>query len=94
MEHTPEPWNIGISADARPHFYFHVGPEQRLEWHIETYGNIPVTEADARLMAAAPELLEAAEEILDVSGYRLTQDRRPGTMLEKLLRAVVKAKGE
>ncbi|KKM94461.1 hypothetical protein LCGC14_1198020 [marine sediment metagenome] len=107
MEHTPGPWEVDgpwqVETDLSR---FGMG-ERRTDWRVHGFigkpsrtiaevggwKDRPNAEADARLIAAAPELLEAAEEILDVSGYRLTQDRRPGTMLEKLLQAVEKATG-
>jgi hypothetical protein len=68
---TPGPWSYGMSADSQPHFYFHVGPERRMQWHLQTYGDRPVTEADAGacgvdLYVKATNLCLATEELLRV----------------------------
>ena len=94
MEHTLGPLRILPVERTKEH-------ETKIVPEVGADGQFPFVciligeerEPAAHLIVAAPELLEAAEEILDVSGYRLTQDRRPGTMLEKLLQAVEKATG-
>lgn len=72
---------------------------------IDNYGN-PVTvcttrtEADARLIAAAPDLLEALESLahLEVKGHalidRLQFSDEGRALSDKITRAIAKAKGE
>jgi hypothetical protein len=70
MTHTPGPWRL-IKADAtkrRPWPLFSVDAEEML--HLLT--DEPLDEADARLIAAAPDLLEALKEIAD--GPRSVRD--------------------
>lgn len=70
-KHTPGPWVIGISADHTPHIgtarkfgpygenvcvVARPGPAERME------GVPNCADANARLIAAAPEMLEALKE--------------------------------
>ena len=59
MEHTPGPWRI---VGDEPHLYIWPTASAVLNRHnliADVY-----TEADARLIAAAPDLLEALKEII------------------------------
>jgi hypothetical protein len=72
---------------------------------IDNYGN-PITvcttrtEADARLIAAAPDLLDALESLvhLEVKGHalidRLQFSDEGRALSEKIVRAIAKAKGD
>ena len=86
MEHTPGPWNYGISADKPPHYYIHCGPEMRLQWHMDNMpgGTIQLTEANARLIAAAPDLLEACQELYRVFMEPDSQGFINGMVLHRL----------
>lgn len=84
MEHTPAPWE----AYKRPE------PVGHAEWEIH-FGNDQECVAevvhgaeDARLMAAAPELLEALEECMLINKKLNPQAYR------KARKAIAKAKGE
>ena len=86
-EHTPGPWVVGKGA----------------RWIIETEGGMPVAaaytlsetairNANAALIAAAPDLLKALEEFLSSYGsiYRGDMDRA----VKLGSAAIAKAKGE
>lgn len=72
------------------------------EWAVawsdddELVCDIVYTEDDARLIAAAPELLEALEAVLDTSGargaYRSYHSRRYSEAVEKAENAIARAK--
>lgn len=82
---TPGPWVIGgnegskLSVNADPYFVALVD---------EGYSQ----EANARLIAAAPELLEALTVTLDEIGYWLSQQKPD--LKEKIDSAIAKALGE
>lgn len=66
MNHTPGPWkwdgddlwHIGISYDDKndPHLYTGINKDTELD-------HSPILKANARLIASAPELLEALKQI-------------------------------
>ncbi len=96
MSHTPGPWDIN---DFRPNEIVRV---DNPDWVITTVSSSPNLLANARLIAAAPELLEACElahEFIDILEGKLD---RPETymiaqfspILAKLYVAIAKAKGE
>ena len=68
-KHTPGPWEI------KPHFdpaYRHIsGPKHKalaqVVWCVDEEERSPDCEANAHLIAAAPELLEALEMMLEMS---------------------------
>jgi hypothetical protein len=70
IKHTPGPWVaecIGSNGD-------HENPQDIYEINGKTRVAEFVTEANARLIAAAPELLDALVTLLDaVEGKRITQ---------------------
>jgi len=72
--HTPGPWeNVGESGnDAEA--YVIEGPERTIAWTCDTYdedkeaGTVTdVDMANANLICAAPDLLEACEQVLSAS---------------------------
>jgi hypothetical protein len=86
MSHTPGPWKLERKSVLIPIFPPH-------EW-AEAYGG---SEANARLIAAAPELLEACVGALAEieasslsEGYFFADDP---TIIEKLKKVIAKAKG-
>jgi len=96
-KHTPGPWfavgaQVEIEDDSVPDICTcdpQVMRQSHLDWHPRT------VDANARLIAAAPELLEAlecyVEKVADLNRY--------GVMIETSLRkkaeaAIAKAKGE
>lgn len=61
-QHTKLPWQYGIRADGS--IWFAAGdarPGGGAHWQ----GDFPGTEADAKLFAAAPEMLEALKTVAD-----------------------------
>jgi len=82
-EHTPGPWEIGAEYMVCKLDQLIVGSN-----HIQAKNNRESEEADARLIAAAPDLLEAAEIIEDRDYMDNSGD------MAKLRRAIAKAKGE
>jgi len=84
MKHTKGPWDwTEGSGEYEIELVGPVGGEDSILYHG---ANWPVIKANARLIAAAPELLEALEDILaNIDGF-------PDT--SKALAAIRKAKGE
>lgn len=71
MPHTPGPWGYSWSEDELEIYDAGVGADGSLypgckELYVyQTGGSLIIREADARLIAAAPELLEAAKKALN-----------------------------
>jgi|688.fasta_scaffold1260559_2 hypothetical protein len=84
-EFTPGPWKVH--------------PIQKLAVRHPKYECwIPQCEADARLIAAAPELYEAAMEsfkaILDLAAFGVLAEQRVKDLIEELRSALDKADGK
>jgi hypothetical protein len=73
-KHTPKPWAVHPMATMAVH-----QPE------LECW--IPQSKADVCLIAAAPDLLDALEDLLKVTGIH-------GVYAEKARAAIAKARGE
>jgi hypothetical protein len=83
--HTPGPWKVRPSHDATgyPCYFIHgISGEQK---HHE-----PTLVANARLIAAAPDLLEACEDAL----YTLSFANGDCPVCKRLKAAIAKARGE
>ena len=87
MPHTPGPWTIHetdrstlIIKDYTPHA--HVGVIAKITWRMVH----PASVANARLIAAAPDLLEALKEIVAIS------DRKHNAW-DRAKAAIAKAEG-
>jgi hypothetical protein len=94
-KHTPGPWFVvNIGADDEPMMSVKAariaGQEPRHEVAICATGDSPqeMEDANARLIAAAPELLEALEMLMDEA----TTDQNLAAI--KALAAIAKARGE
>jgi len=65
-KHTPGPWEIKAHSD--PCYRNISGPEHlalaQVVWRVEEEDRSPKCEANARLIAAAPDLLEALEKMV------------------------------
>jgi hypothetical protein len=62
-EHTPGPWTFSADYDERSHDYnWDVVSQDHAHYVCEVYSNL----GDARLIAAAPDLLAALEQIADL----------------------------
>lgn len=93
-KHTPGPW---VMDDAQPGDLFRYvlhgnGDSFGYICRISTNGNANA-DADARLIAAAPELLEAVIELKDVCN-RPSAARTRAEAWRKLDKAIAKATGE
>lgn len=91
---TPGPWHVKPNSIGGPA----VGPEEAVVADIRTYGGPhvggqqhPQTAANARLIAAAPELLEALHEMVDLVGMAIPFD---GPQQRKARKAIARATGE
>ncbi len=57
-KHTPGPWHAKPSMHGKRYKYVQIGKD-------ESYTTLELAPADARLIAAAPDLLEAVKELTD-----------------------------
>jgi len=77
MKHTPGPWNIGLPG----------GPSGRFWSLVNSEGNVVAmqitSEANARLIAAAPELLEACKVFMH-EWNKPKQDGNPNKLVSRL----------
>ena len=97
-KHTPGPWEIE-GTPRQGWDIFSLGEERRYITSEPMRERAISYEPDARLMAAAPELLEALEKIVELNApgrrYKLHQlGMLVNTMLSIARAAVAKAKGE
>ena len=101
VRHTPGPWRYvaSIPEDGANCWWLCREGMPRLESEIGCVNGpqCSVTEADARLIAAAPDLLEALQEVLPMLEALLLVDRRqpePGSVGHKARAAIAKATGD
>jgi len=80
MKHTPGPWIVMLSED-KPYAILPAGRHGTICQFSDVYMD---QEANARLIAAAPDLLEACEEALPYCD---------GLIQEMVERAIAKVKG-
>jgi hypothetical protein len=91
-EHTPGPWRVAFGNRLEIH-----GPKDEIGWPKSIVYNAGLctdeeAQANARLIAAAPELLAACIDALEVEE---TMAQCPDSELASRLRAAItKAKGE
>jgi len=98
MTHTPGPWAALVDEQVpeRGACYIHAAGQYGDEVIAEAYrvdadeGGIEQREANARLIAAAPDLLEAAR-----IGLRALREEAPGNLsdIAEIERAIAKAGG-
>ena len=92
MSHTPGPWTLVFDVDGPPGFIW-----GKTTCVCDFGKDVPKPE-DARLLAAAPELLEVIREAVDSAEREMAKGRKasPGlaTWLEKARAALAKARGE
>lgn len=89
MNHTPRPWNVGISVD---HTYGQSWPVFRLELLGDPNPGSKEVQANRRLIEAAPDLLEALRIVHDVNwGHHWYI---PGPVFAKVVTAIAKATGK
>jgi hypothetical protein len=65
-KHTPGPWTYGIRRDGS--IWLSLG-DHKTPKAAHYQGDLCATEADARLIAAAPALLEACERLIGRAAY-------------------------
>ena len=102
MKHTPGPWAIGYSDGSGSEYIISSRESQRisvaaLRWgcscckdHIDNFSDLSKEEqANAHLIAAAPEMLEALENLENDNGLAM-----PKSAWDMVQNAIKKAKGE
>ena len=102
--HTPGPWGIDINSVGE--YLISAGPIGTPVDYLAVITNRKRSKANARLIAAAPEMLEALTglvEWMDISGLSKTRDGGFGVLaykgteygvVTKAREAIAKAKGE
>ena len=106
-KHTPGPWsvvagdNYMVESDRIPDKYPHRFPGDDLGRFVAFVGNRQPDfgEADAKLIAAAPDLLEACELMIEAMvAYEFDVDDCPTprhrSLMEFVRNTIAKAKGE
>ena len=89
--HTPGPWTI---LPNTPHFVRAMHPAEGMQPVATVYHFGGELAANARLIAAAPELLEALEAVLpDLEHYVATHGPGPDKRLAIARAAIAKARG-
>lgn len=93
-QHTPRPWKIGTPP---PNGEQTIGAYQGLMVAVATTGSGTPTEANARLIAAAPELLEALQGVFNACLLANEDEAIPfeldGDLLDAASAAIAKATG-
>jgi len=89
--HTPGPWEIKRHFD--PGYKFISAPKHshlaQVVWCMEDEGRSPECEANAYLIAAAPQILKALEKV-----FTVMNDDMPVGLRKVCYEALAKAKGE
>ena len=98
MSHTPGPWFMSMKPDWDEEGG--MGPDAVYDCDGGVFAVVddepetiarPFYEADARLIAAAPEMLEALERLVEAAGPQMVE---PDLALEFARTVVQKARGE
>jgi hypothetical protein len=89
-KHTPGPWSKSLS---KTRFNIHAPSFLRLAtaWIRPEGGSLDEIEANARLIAAAPELLEALEAVLRFDANMPGEYKHDVTLAIKVRKAISKA---
>ncbi|MDX1117061.1 hypothetical protein GOL29_03295 [Sinorhizobium medicae] len=90
-KHTPGEWKFGVRRDNS--IWLSLG-DPRKGPHYQ--GDLYASEADARLIAAAPELLAALKAAIELSDRRLTEAGRTEeaqAVYDQVASAIAKAEG-
>jgi hypothetical protein len=88
-KHTPGPWEL-IAPHQTSGWGLCVGSGEQITARIPAYAG---READARLIAAAPDLLEALKAMLEVC-YDLERDDATVTAVSAARAAIASAEGQ
>lgn len=97
VQHTPGPWAIFDAGRDDNLFVEGIGSVCKIARKGPDGRNRELEMANARLIAAAPEMLEALEAIRTLSAYMISPGGGAGTLMkiEQLADAAIrKAKGE
>ena len=94
-KHTPGPWHLGMDEDGK-YFALAGGNESRtksimiarFDGGSNKGRSVDEANANARLMAAAPDLLEALEQVERWPGFI------PKEIMRSVMAAIAKAKGD
>ena len=94
-KHTPGPWEYGVRRDKS--IWLSIGDPAK---GPHRQGDLHASEADAQLIAAAPDLLDAARECLHAELARMLK-LKPGApattycaaRIERIKAAIAKAEG-
>ena len=96
-KHTPAPWNIAVGYSAQYHYITVPDVGVVAEVHKQSRN----AEANARLIAAAPELLEALRDTCNtlyaLRDHAIEQGLQASVeqmAIDKIIAAIAKAKGE
>lgn len=102
-KHTPGPWGYQkcpkpqAHSDCRDHAWLVIWNDGKYEGDLAIV-QTEQAEANARLIAAAPELLEACRELLDLTSDLHEPDGSPDPEVERINRAaraaIAKAEGD
>ncbi len=87
-KHTPGPWFV-MGCDVKP-----LGDRPFICWTGTPERKLEEARANARLIAAAPEMLEVCEHALSVLNAKEIDALQAFTMVERLKAVINKARGE
>ena len=96
-QHTPGPWSFGYGVTTEYGEVFGVGVTTKPDWTVVCAVSRPgdvnaIDEANARLIAAAPDLLEALKACDEAMSYMSEYDI-PITLPDMVKAAITKAIG-
>lgn len=89
MKHTPGPWKTDFVDWSDGRVYYVDGDE---DFCVELQITDPNKEANANLIATAPDMLEALEDVQKYVTFRMHLDYEKETA-EKVDKAIAQAKG-
>lgn len=97
-KHTPGPWKVITERSANDAFVFEIAEVSSyrvIPDRADTFSEEGDAFADARLIAAAPELLEALQEVLPMleNLLMIRGDPEPGSIGYRARAAIAKATG-
>lgn len=92
--HTPGPWHVVKTCDPSALWHLAIcGLRSTTDTRTTTIAMIRDSEANARLIAAAPELLEALEALVVQEDWH-GEDVPPESPIGKARAAIAKARGQ
>lgn len=84
MTHTPGPWSLTPTQSGRAGIVWRGAEGNNKHQHVEVF---PIE--DARLIAAAPEMLDALWQV-----YSMINNGYPGMAMEAIKQIIAKAEGK